>query len=447
MENSLKQYIDLYNADPAAVDRGSARVLNNRRRAALEALEGAWLPTAKTPDYEKTPVNDMFAPDYGLNIARVKIPVDIAASFRCEVPNMSTLQACIVNDAFVSNDRLADMLPEGVLFMSLRRAAIEYPDLVDRYYGTVAPGGRSVVALNTLLAQDGVFIYVPDGVDVERPLQLVNIFSAPVDVMAFRRVLIVLGRDASAQVLMCDHTQDTEHAYLGSQVVEIVAGRGSRLDYCEMEESSVKTSRLNSVFVDQHEDSRVRMTGVTLTCGKTRNNYVVNLKGEHASVDLSGMVINSDTRHTDNCTRVNHLAPRCHSNQMFKYVLDDASTGAFEGEILVTGEAQFTEAYQTNRNLLASSQAKMHTTPRLLIYNDDVKCSHGAATGQLDNEALFYMRTRGIPAEEARTMLMQAFMADIIDSVKIEGLRDRLRHLVERRFSGADFCSGCALSH
>ncbi len=445
MKNSLKQYIDLYKADPDAVDRGSAPVLNNLRHAALEALEGAWLPTAKTPDYEKTPVNDLFAPDYGINIARVRIPVDIAASFRCEVPNMSTLQACIVNDSFVASDRLAPLLPEGVLFMSLREAARQYPELVARHYGKVAPGGNPVVALNTLLAQDGVFIYVPDGVDVERPLQLVNIFSSPVNMMAFRRVLVVMGENASAKLLVCDHTQDVERDYLGSQVIEIVAGRGCRLDYCEMEESSVRTRRVSSLYIDQQAESVVRMTGATLTCGVTRNNYVVNLRGEHASVSLSGMVINSDSRHTDNCTRVSHLAPRCHSNQMFKYVLDDCSTGAFEGEILVTPDAPFTEAYQTNRNILASSEAKMHSTPRLLIYNDDVKCSHGAATGQLDNEALFYMQTRGIPGAEARTMLMQAFMTDIIDSVRIEGLRDRLRHLVERRFAGADFCSGCAL--
>ena len=204
------------------------------------------------------------------------------------------------------------------------------------------------------------------------------------------------------------------------------------------------TSRAASLYVEQSAASRFSSTTVTLTCGNTRNNMTVNLNGEGCITYLGGMAVNSDKRHIDNCTRVNHNAPRCKSDQKFKYVLDDESTGAFEGTILVTGDAPFTQAYQSNRNILASPVAKMHTKPQLLIYNDDVKCSHGATTGQLDNEALFYMRTRGIPEKEARTMLMQAFMSDIIEGVSIEGLRDRLRHLVKMRFHGTDsFCENC----
>lgn len=445
VENSLKQYIELYQADPEVVSRGSAGALNDARAAALEALVGTWLPTTKTPDYEKTSINEMFAPDYGMNLQRVAMPVDIAASFKCDVPNMSTLQAYVVGDTFVPSARLAANLPEGVLFCSLKEAAKNRPELVAKYYNTIAPASEPGVALNTLFAQDGVFLYVPDGVELDKPLQLVNIFSAPIPMAAFRRVLIVLGRGAHAQLLVCDHTQDTEHAYLSSQVVEIALGDGARLEYCEMEESSEKTSRFSQLFADQQRDSYLNLTGVTLTCGTTRNNYVVSLSGEHAEARLAGMAVNDEHRHVDNCTNVRHVAPRCHSNQLFKYVLDGSSTGAFEGEILVTPTARFTEAYQTNRNILASREAKMHTTPRLLIYDDDVKCSHGATTGQLDSEALFYMQTRGIPLTEARTMLMQAFMVDVIDSVGIEGLRDRLRHLTERRFSGEDFCGSCAM--
>ncbi len=148
--------------------------------------------------------------------------------------------------------------------------------------------------------------------------------------------------------------------------------------------------------------------------------------------------------HVDNNSSVVHSAPRCHSDQLFKYVLDGASTGAFEGSILVKESAPYTEAYQSNRNILASAEARMHCKPQLVIYNDEVKCSHGATTGQLDTDALFYMRQRGIPEAEARTMLMQAFMVDVIDSVRIPGLNERLRHLVDRRFSGTlGDCPGC----
>lgn len=198
------------------------------------------------------------------------------------------------------------------------------------------------------------------------------------------------------------------------------------------------------MFVKQEARSSFTYNSTTLTCGNTRNDFEIDLRGEHCETMLAGMVIGSHEMHIDNNSVIRHLTPRSKSNQLFKYVLDDKSTGAFEGSILVADGAQFTEAYQSNRNILASTDARMHCKPQLEIYNDDVKCSHGATTGQLDNDALFYMRSRGIPEAEARTLLMQAFMVDVIDTVKINGLRERLHHLVDRRFSGTlGDCAGC----
>lgn len=440
--NSLSQYIELYRLNAEAIDKGSAPVLNALRREAFESLAEAWLPQMGEENYERTSVNDMFAADFGVNVNRVNIPADVSASFRCDVPNMSTLLGVVVNDAFHSGRLLESGLPEGVDFMSLRRAAELYPDIVSTYYGTLAPLSDPAVALNTMLVQDGVFIRVGRGVRVEKPLQLVNIFSAPASLIAPRRVLIVMEEGASARLLVCDHTQDATTDYLSSEVVEICLSAGSRLDYYNIEESSERTIRHSNLYVRQEADSVLNAGSITLTCGTTRNNFSVDLSGERAECRLSGMVIGSGHQHVDNVVEMRHLAPRCHSNQLFKYVLDGSAVGAFGGRILVTPQAQFTDAYQTDRNLLASADARMHTKPQLEIYNDDVKCSHGATTGQLDQEALFYMRTRGIPEAEARNMLMQAFMADVIDSVALEELHDRLRHLVEKRFNGADM--GCA---
>lgn len=447
MKNSLTQYLDLYDASHAMIDAGSAGAMNAERPEARRALEGASLPTRRTADYEATSVNDLFAPDLGLNINRMSLPVDVARSFKCSVPAMSTLMAFLVGDTFVPSTRLERLAAEtGVRVMSLRRAADEMPDVVNRYYNRVAPATAPVVALNTMLAQDGVFVYVPRGVRLERPVQLVNIFSAPVDMMAVRRVLVVVEEGASLSMLVCDHTQDNERRYLSSQVIEVAMAERSSLDWIDIEESSPLTGRLSTIKVDMQAGARLNFNSSTLTCGTTRNNILVDLNGPGAEATIGGMVINSDNRHADNCTRVRHLAPRCHSNQVFKYVLDDFSSGAFEGEIYVDPKARFTEAYQSNRNILAAPTARMHSTPRLLIYDDDVKCSHGATTGQLDNEALFYMQTRGIPLAEARTMLMQAFMVDVIDHVAIDGVRDRLRHLVEMRFKGDDFCDGSCMA-
>lgn len=445
---SIKQYTDIFRQNREAIDRNSAEVLNSRRQAALEALDDRELPDRRDEGFEKTSIDEMFAPDFGLNINRVNIPVDVASSFRCDVPNMSTAIAFVLNDSFHPSSALASKLPEGVIFDSLRKAAVEHPELVASHYGTLAPLDRPGVALNTLLVQDGVFIYVPRGVKLAKPLQLVNIFSSPASLMAVRRVLIVMDDDSEAQLLVCDHTQDCDNNYLSSQIIEVVMGRGARFDLYDMEESSAKTARYSQLFARQEAGSSLLVNGITLIGGVTRNDYNIDVTGEHSETLLAGMAIGTGHQHTDNNSSVNHLAERCHSRQLFKYVLDEESTGAFEGGITVNPSARFIEAYQSNKNLLASTSARMHTKPQLLIYCDDVKCSHGATTGQLDERALFYMQTRGVPVEEARNMLTQAFMADVIDNISFEVLRQRMHMLVEKRLSGATAdCSSCAACH
>lgn len=436
MKNSLQQYIDLFHANAATIDAGSTPTLNRRRPEALEALQGARLPDRRTEGYESTSIDDMMAPDMGLNISRLNFQADVARLFRCDLPNMSSLLGIVVNDVWHPTATLLKNLPEGVIFDSISNVSRRNPELVDRYYGSVATLDAPAVALNTLLAQDGVMIYIPRGVKLQRPLQLVNIFNTTAPLLAFRRVIVVVEEDAEARLLVCDHTQGDQAACVASQVIEVTVKRGGRLDYYDMEKSNAVTSRHSMMFIHQEEGSNVLVNTTTLTCGVTRNEVTVNLDGEHAESTLTGMAIATGAQHVDNATLVAHRAPRCHSDQLYKYVLEDDSRGAFEGTIHVHPEAPFTTAYQSNRNIVASSRAKMHTKPQLLIYNDEVKCSHGATTGQLDEEALFYMRSRGIPLDEARNMLMQAFMVDVIDSVRLESLRDRLRHMVERRFAG-----------
>lgn len=442
---SLSQYTSLYRDHRDGLDSHSAPAINALRPAAYAALQGKELPGRGTEGYEKTSIDEMMAPDFGVNINRLNIPVDVVASFHCGVPNMSTMLGIVVNDAFHPVGNVADRLPEGVIYGSLAEAARKYPELVARYYGKVAGLESVTTALNTLLVQDGVMVYVPRGVELEKPLQLVNIFSSPTPLMAARRVLVVLEEGASAQLLVCDHTQDCSQSYLSSQVVEISLGRNARLDYYDLEESGEGTSRCSSMYARQEDGSSLLVNGMTLSCGNTRNDYDIEIAGDGCDTLLAGMAIASGHQHIDNNSSVNHLGSHCRSRQLFKYVLDDEATGAFEGGIVVNEGAVKTEAYQSDRNLLASAGAKMHTKPQLLIYCDDVKCSHGATTGQLDQNALFYMRSRGISEKTARTMLMQAFMAEVIDTVRMEGLRERLHLLVEKRFHGQQsFCGNCA---
>ena len=442
--SALTQYIDLYRGHRELVDGNSAHTLNSLREEALGCLGNMALPPRGGENYETTDLEEILSPDYGVNIARVNIDVNPAASFHCGVPNMSTSLFMLVNDIYTETDTSRVGLPEGVVVGSLREFCVNHPEISARFYGKCADMANPVVALNTLLAQDGLVVYVKRGVRVEKPIQFVNILQNGAPLMAVRRLLIVLEEDAEVRILSCDHTQNPDVDFLVLQTIEVFAGRNSRLDYYDLEESSEKTSRLSSLYLRQEEGSSVLIDGITLYNGNTRNEYFCSFEGEHASLKLLGMGIEDRRRHLDTYSRIEHKVKHCHTDELFKYVVDDEAVGAFAGLVHVLTGADKTEAYQSNRNIVGSDTARMFSKPQLEIYADDVKCSHGTAIGQLDEKQVFYMQTRGIPEATAKLLLKQAFMADVIDSVRLDGLKDRLHMLVERRFAGGSSnCNTC----
>lgn len=442
--SSLKQYIDLFKENRATIDSHSIEAMNALRDKALEALEGKRLPVKGDENYEITDLEATFAPDYGVNINRFDFGADTANAFRCDVPNMSTWLYFAFNDTYYSSRTASIGMPEGVLVGSVRQFAATHSELISRYYGTLAPLSNPTVALNTLLTQDALLIYIPKNVTLEKPLQLVNILNATIPVMACRRVLIVLEENAHAKMLVCDHTQNQELDFLNTQIVEIFAGKNSSFDLYDLEESGERTHRVSSLWVRQEEGSNVLVNGITLVNGTTRNDYNIDIVGEHCETHLYGMAIAGGKQHIDNHTDIAHHVGHCSSNELFKYILEDKARGAFCGKILVDPNAPKTEAYQGNRNICTSNEAKMYSKPQLEIYTDDVKCSHGSTIGQLDQDAIFYMQARGISKNEARMLLMQAFMTDVIATVRMDSLKDRLRHLVDKRLYGKlTLCQQC----
>lgn len=441
-----QQYIDLYKQHGALIRRHAAGVMNAAREQALADFERSGFPSVKNEEYKYTDVAGAFAPDYGLNINRLDIPVNPYDVFRCDVPNLSTSLYFIVNDTFYDKMLSKAHLPEGVYAGGMKAFAEQYPEVAARYYGKAADTAcEGIVALNTLLAQDGFVLYVPEGIVVERPVQLVNIFRSDVDTMANRRILVIMEPRSEARLLVCDHSID-DVRFLATQVVEIFAGEGAVFDYYDLEESSASTSRFSSLHVKQAAFSNVLVNGITLNNGLTRNNYYIELNGEYAEATLCGMSVLDKEKQLDTYSHITHAVPRCTSTELFKNVLNDRSVGAFSGRILVKQDAQKTAAYQTNRNLCATREARMYSKPQLEIYADDVKCSHGMTTGQLDENALFYMQSRGIPREEARMLLSVAFTSDVIDAIRLEALKDRLHKLIEKRFRGElARCAGCRI--
>lgn len=448
-----QQYIELFSQCESMICRHTAEVLNAPRAAAFADFERLGFPTDRQEEYKYTDVSKFFEPDYGMNLNRVNIPVNPYEVFKCDVPNMSTALHFVVNDSFYqeAGERLGEparqtRLPEGVIFCGLKEAAQRYPDLVRQYYGKLADTSQDgLTAFNTAFVQDGVFFYVPRGVQVEKPVQLVNVLRGDVDLMANRRVLIVLEENAHARLLACDHAMDNVN-FLATQVVELYVGANASFDFYELEQTHTSTVRISNLYVRQEAGSTALLNGMTLTNGSTRNTTRVCLAGEGADLRLNGAVIADKDQHVDNRTVIDHAVPRCTSNELFKYVLDDRATGAFAGLVLVRPDAQHTSAQQTNRNICATREARMYTQPQLEIYADDVKCSHGATVGQLDEAALFYMRQRGLPLHEARLLLMFAFVGEVIDAIRLDALKDRLHHLVEKRFRGElNKCGGCRI--
>lgn len=442
----VSQYVDLFHQSEEMICRHSAATLNDLRRKALEDFRLQGFPTRKNEKYKYTNISELFRPDYGLNLNRLAIPVDPYKAFKCDVPNMSTSLYFVVNDSFHNKPLPKASLPEGVVFGSLRDAAVQYPELVKNHYGKLADTSKdAITAFNTVFAQDGVFFYVPKGVVVDKPVQLINILRADIDFMANRRILIILEDGAQAKLLMCDHVMD-KVKFLSTQVIEVFVGENAVFDMYELEETHTSTVRLSNLYVKQEASSTVLVNEMTLHNGITRNTTEVLLAGKGADINLCGMAIADKTQHVDNNTFIDHAVPDCNSNELFKYVLDDHSTGAFAGTVLVRPGAQHTTSQQTNRNLCATRDARMYTQPQLEIYADDVRCSHGATVGQLDENALFYMRARGIAEKEARLLLMFAFVNEVVDTIRLDALKERLHLLVEKRFRGElAKCQGCTM--
>ena len=445
---SEQQYIDLYEQAREMIFSHAPWAMNTIRNEAFEDFRRQGFPSKKVERYKYTDTQKLFAPDYGVNLNRFEIPVDPYQAFRCDVPNLSTSLYFVVNDAFYNKQLPQAHLPEGVIVGSFR----ENPHFIEKYYSQLAKTSEdAVTALNTMLAQDGLLAYVPKNVKVDRAIQVINILKAPYKfpqqgaLMVNRRVLIVLEEGAEIKMLFCDHAADDRY-FLATQVIEAFVGENASLDLYCLEETHYKNVRVSNVYIDQQANSRVNHNVITLHNGITRNKLDLTFSGSGAECGCYGCVIADKEQHVDNNTLITHKAPHCTSTELYKYVLDDKAVGAFAGRVLVEHGAQKTASQMTNQNLTATKEARMYTQPMLEIYADDVKCAHGSTVGQLNDAALFYMRQRGISLDEAKLLLQNAFINEVIDHMQLTPLRDRLHHLVEKRFRGElNKCEGCKL--
>lgn len=439
------RFLARYREEEPLLKAASPEAMHLLREDALRTFMQAGIPDRKNENYKYTSLTPFLSADYHFVPAGNAGSFELTEAFKCDIPRLDTILLLVVNGWFHSVSLQGNQLPEGVLIGSLAEMACKHPELVNSRYGQLAaPGGDPMADLNTAWARDGYFIYVPRGVKLEIPVQVINILESDRDTFVTQRNLVIAEPEAELKLVVCDHTLNLNR-YFANTVTEVFTGQNGSVDLCAVQNQHNLTAAVHAVYHHLERDAHLTTHAVTLHGGMVRNNLKVILDGENAEANMYGMAFLDRRQHVDNFLQVVHASPHCLSNQHYKNVLDDAASGAFSGRIHVVRDAQKTNAYQRNNSLLLTDKALMQTKPQLIIEADDVKCSHGATVGQIDENALFYLRSRGIEESQARLMLMNAFSYEVVQQIRIEPLRDRISELVDKRLRGdVGRCHECA---
>ncbi len=442
-ENLTAYFNQLYNDFSGQIIGNSSPIVNNRREAALDYLNSKGLPARKDEKYKYTFLEPHLKNGYNTIFEPQNIPFNLNDIFRCDVPSLDTHNIILLNGFYYEKFNSTVNI-EGIIFGSFQKMAEEHSDIYQKHYGKYAKTETDgLVSLNTLFTQDGLFLYVPKGVVVDKPIQIVNLLLSEQELMVQHRNLFVVDENSQLELIICDHTLSPQK-FLTNSVSEIYIAENANLTITRVQNEHNGSVQISNQFIHQEANSTVEENTITLHGGLVRNNVYVKLNGEGAHNDTNGLYLSDSNQHVDSYTLIEHTVPNCTSNQLFKGILDNKATGAFNGKIYVAKDAQKTSAFQRNNNILLTDEAKMNTKPQLEIYADDVKCSHGATVGQIDKEAMFYLRSRGIGEKEARFLMLFAFANEIIRNIKTEALRDRIDELVDKRLRGElSRCNNC----
>ena len=445
--NTSQDYIELFKAKEDLLEKASPSFMMNIREDAIHEFGLTGLPDKKDEMYKYTSLQKLFEPGYTMQLQPSNVDFSVEDIFNCDVPNLETRLEIILNGFYKINGTALTEMENGIIIGSFAEALRKYPELVREHFAKHAGiKNDSLVSLNTAFAIDGLFIYVPKGQVLEDPVQVVHLPMTGIDTMLHYRNLFIMEENTSAEVIVCDHTL-SPFRFLTNSVTEIYAGKGARFHYSRVQNEHLNSNLLTNLFIHQEADSSVRSNTITLHGGLIRNNTNVLLNAEGCNNETYGLFMSDKNQHIDNYVNIDHAKPNCTSTQLFKGILGEQSTGAFNGRILVRQDAQNTLAYQTNNNILMSDEARMNSKPQLEIYADDVRCSHGATTGQLDEDALFYMQARGIPRKEARLLMLYAFAHEVIEKIQVTPLKDRINHLVDKRLRGElSRCNNCSMA-
>jgi len=413
--------------------------LRKLRRTAIGHFQKAGFPTLKNEDWKRTNVAPVVRSPFAFEpqAEAPRVPGDLIEAYTFGVLKCS--QLVFVNGRFAPKLSYLRWLPEGVRVRSLQEVLHFDPKEAEAHLGRyVDTTKQPFAALNTAFLQDGAFVHVPKGRIVEEPIHLLYVVaSQQPPAVSYPRNLIVLDEASQATVIESYVGLD-KGAYFTNAVTEIHVGAGAALDHYRMQRESEAAYHFSNTGLVQDRASAVTSTSVNLGGGLVRNDTNTIFADEGGTLALNGLYLLHDAQHCDNHTFIDHSKPNCTSTELFKGILDARSRGIFYGKIIVRKDAQKTNTRQTNKNLLLSQEAFADSTPGLEILADDVKAAHGSTVGQLDENAIFYLRSRGINEEAARTLLTYAFASEIINQVKVASMRIKLDQLVLSRLPGSD---------
>jgi Fe-S cluster assembly protein SufD len=403
--------------------QGGPRWLEDLRSRGAARFAALGVPTVREEEWRFTNVAPLAAIDFV-----PAEPVSGAADHLARFPfTESPVRLVIVNGRFDNTLSRTKGLPPSVQAGSLAVALSEHADVVQRYFGQLADfSTRAFAALNTAFVQDGAFVYVPDGVVVDTPIQIVFVSGAEASkVMVHPRTLIVAG--ASSQLRVVESYVGAQgQVYFSNAVSEVFVGENAVVDHYKVQQESVEAFHVASLHVHTDRSSTFSSHSFALGGRLVRNDALAILDGEGGDCTLNGLYLADRERLIDNHTTIDHAKPHCGSHEVYKGILGGTARAVFNGKIIVRQDAQKTDAKQTNRALLLTDGATINTKPQLEIFADDVKCTHGAAIGQLDEDSIFYLRARGLTYAEARDMLIHAFAGQILERVQVEPLRQAL---------------------
>ena len=420
--------------------------LQKERTLALAEFKRLGFPHKKLEKWRNTDLKTVLSFDYTMVSEDLQMQDALDEVFECDINDLDAFVVNLYKGRFVYNESPIYTLKDGVIVGSLSAAFDKYPELITKHFGKYAKTENNAFnALNTALFLDGLFVYVPKNVISEKPIQLINAVGTINDVFVQNRNLIILEENSQLKIIQCDDSYNYKRS-LTNSVTEIVLGANASLDHYRLQNINNNSSLINSLAVEQARDSRLNTNSFILNGGLIRNETYTKFNGEGANADIRGVYLADKNQHIDNQVYVDHAVPNCTSNELFKGILDDYAHAVFKGHILVRKDAQKTLAFQNNANIILTDKAMINTKPFLEIYADDVKCSHGATVGQLDESAMFYIRQRGISEDNARMLLMYAFAAEVTQEIEIDSLRDRIQDMIKKRLRGElSICDQCVL--